>query len=462
MTMQQASPQVTIDNAKVQAFKAKLRGQVLTPVDEEYDAARSIWNSLIDRRPALIARCADAGDVVASVQFARELGLDVAIRGGGHGVAGYAVCDGGLMIDLSPMQGLEIDPDRRIARVEAGLSWGTLDRETQKHGLATTGGIIPTTGIAGLTLGGGLGYLMRSCGLACDNVLSAEVVTADGQQIRASADENADLFWGLRGGGGNFGIVTRFEFQLHPVGPTVLGGLILHPIERAREATRVYREFNKTAPDELIVHISFATSPEGHPLVVFIVCYNGPIEEGEQVIKPLREFGPPLADMVAPIPYTEMQARAEPLFPYGRLHYWKSSFVRELSDEAIETAIAQFATVPSPLSGVTFEQLGGAMSRVGPNETAFGDRSAPYSLIITSQWEDRADSDQNIQWARDCWDAMQPFSKDEVYINYIDQGDEARVKDAFTASSYDRLVALKNTYDRTNFLHLNQNIAPEE
>jgi hypothetical protein len=321
---------------------------------------------------------------------------------------------------------------------------------------------VGSTGVAGLTLGGGLGYLMRSYGLACDNLVGAEVVLADGQQVRASADENAELFWGLRGGGGNFGIVTSFEFQLHPVGPTVLGGVVVYPMERAREVARVYREFNKTAPDESIAHINFGTTPEGLPVVGFIICYNGPSAEGERVIKPLREIGSPLADMVGPIPYTEMQARAEPFYPTGRMHYWKSSFIREFSDEAIETAIAQFANVPSILSSAAFEQLGGAMSRVGPNETAFGDRSAPYSLIITSQWEGRADTEQNIQWARDFWDAMQPFSKDAVYINYLDQGDEARVKAAYTTSTYDRLVALKNTYDPTNFFHLNQNIAPEE
>jgi FAD/FMN-containing dehydrogenase len=461
MTIQQTSSHIAIDDTKVQGFKASLRGQLLTPVDEGYDAARSIWNALIDRRPALIARCADAGDVVASVQFARANDLVVAIRAGGHGVAGNAVCDGGLMIDLSPMQGLEVDPEQRIARVEAGVVWGSLDRETQKHGLATTGGIVGTTGVAGLTLGGGLGYLMRSYGLACDNLLAAEVVLADGQQIRASAEENTELFWGLRGGGGNFGIVTRFEFKLHPVGPTVLGGFLFYPMERAKDVARVYREVTKTAPDELIVHMAFATSPEGHPVVVFIVCYNGSIAEGERVIEPLRNLGP-VADMVAAIPYPEMQSLAEPLYPTRRLHYWKSSFIREFSDAAIDTAIAQFATVPSPLSSAVFEQLGGAMSRVGPNETAFGDRSAPFSFIITSQWEDRADTEQNIQWARDFWDAMQPYAKEAAYINYLDAGDEARVKAAYAASTYDRLVALKNTYDPTNFFHLNTNIAPEE
>jgi hypothetical protein len=460
MTMQQTSRQVAIDDTKVQGFKANLRGQLLAPVDEGYDAARSVWNALIDRRPALIARCADAKDVVASVQFARANDLVVAIRAGGHGVAGNAVCDGGLMIDLSPMQGLEVDPDRRIGRVEGGVVWGSLDRESQKHGLATTGGIVGSTGVAGLTLGGGFGYLMRSHGLACDNLLAAEVVTADGQQIRASADENAELFWGLRGGGGNFGIVTSFEFRLHPVGPTVLAGVVFYPIERAKEVARVYREFNTTAPDESIAHLNFGTTPEGQPVVGFIICYNGPIAEGERVIKTLREIGTPLADMVGPIPYTEMQARVEPFFPTGRLNYWKSSFIQEFSDEAIDTAIAYFATVPSPFSSAVFEQLGGAVSRVGPNETAFGDRSAPYSLIIPSQWENRADTDRNIKWTRDFWDAMQPFAKDAAYINYLDQGDEARVKAAYTASTYDRLVALKNTYDPTNFFHLNTNIAP--
>lgn len=455
-------PQVTVDGAKVNAFKTSLRGQLITPADEGYEAARAIWNVMIDRRPALIAKCVEVDDVVNAVRFAREQKLDVAIRGGGHGVAGNAVCDGGLMIDLSPMQGLQIDPDRRVARAEAGLTWGTFDRETQACGLATTGGIVPTTGIAGLTLGGGLGYLMRSCGLACDNVLSAEVVTADGRVLTASARENADLFWGLRGGGGNFGIVTKLEYRLHPVGPTVLGGLIIHPLDQGREAARFYRDFANAAPDELITHLSFATSPKGHPVVAFVVCYNGPVEEGERVIKPLRKFGSPLADMVAPVSYLEMQARAEPFYPLGRRHYWKSSFVKEFSDNAIETMLSHFAAVPSPHSGAALEQLGGAMGRVGADETAFGDRSAPFSLIITSQWENPAETAQNVKWARDFWTAMQPFSKEAAYINYLDAGDEARVKAAFSDSTFERLVALKNTYDPTNFFHLNQNISPEE
>jgi FAD/FMN-containing dehydrogenase len=459
MTISQTPPQ--IDNATVNAFKGKLRGHVLKPVDEGYDEARSIWNALIDRRPAVIARCADAGDVVTSVQFAREQGLDLAIRGGGHGVAGNAVCDGGLMIDLSPMQGLEIDPERRIAKVEGGVTWGALDREAQKHGLATTGGIVPTTGVAGLTLGGGLGYLMRSYGLACDNLLSADVVTAEGEQIRASAGEHPELFWGIRGGGGNFGVVTSFEFQLHSVGPLVLGGLLIFPMDRAVEVSHAYREVVQTAPDELVVHFALVTSQDGQPVAANIVCYNGAIDEGERVIKPLRDLAP-VADMVAPIPYVEMQALAEPLYPRERRHYWKSSFIREFNDAAVETMIAQFARVPSPLSGVALEQLGGAMSRVDASETAFGDRSAPYSLIITSQWADRADDEPNIRWARDHWTAIQPYAKEAAYINYLDAGDEARVRAAYAPSTYDRLVALKQKYDPTNFFHLNANIAPEE
>jgi FAD/FMN-containing dehydrogenase len=454
------SPPSHIDEAMVRAFRESLRGEVLLPGDKGYDAARTIWNAMIDRRPSLIARCADSGDVVASVQFAREHDLPVAVRAGGHGVAGKAISDGGLTIDLSPMQELEIDPARRTAKAEAGLTWGTFDREAQAFGLATTGGIVPSTGIAGLTLGGGLGYIMRSCGLACDNLLSAEMVTADGRELTASAEENADLFWGLRGGGGNFGIVTKFEFRLHPVGPTVLGGLILHPAAQRREAARFYREFAVNAPDELTTHLAFVTSPDGHPVVGFLLCYNGPLEEGERVIKPLREFGSPVADLVAPLPYLAMQGLGESMYPQGRRNYWKSNFIKEFSDDAIETMVAQAADVPSPFSGMALEQMGGAIKRVGADETAFGDRSADYSVIITTAWEDPATSDENIQWARDFAAAMEPFTKEGAYINYLDTGDDGRVRAAYGDAKYERLVALKNKYDPTNFFRLNQNIPP--
>ncbi len=449
-----------IDEATIRSFRASLRGDVLLPSDAGYDAARTIWNAMIDRRPGLIARCADAGDVVASVQFAREQHLPVAVRAGGHGVAGKAISDGGLTIDLTPMQGLQIDPARRIAVADAGLTWGTFDREAQVFGLATTGGIVPSTGIAGLTLGGGIGYLMRSCGLSCDNLLSAEVVTADGRQLTASADENADLFWGLRGGGGNFGIVTKFEFRLHQVGPTVLGGLIFHPATRRGEVARFYREFAGNAPDELTTHLTFGTSPDGDPAVAFLLCYNGPIEEGERAIESIREFGTPLADMVAPLPYTALQGLGESMFPYGRHNYWKSNFIKDISDDAIDTIIAHVKDLPSPFAGVALEQMGGAVSRVGADDTAFGGRNAEYSVIIMNAWVDPAKSNENIQWTRDVAAAMQPFTQEGAYINYFDTGDDVRVKAAYGDAKYERLGALKNKYDPTNFFRLNQNIPP--
>jgi FAD/FMN-containing dehydrogenase len=448
-----------VDDVVVKAFQASLRGELLRSGDRGYDAARTVWNAMIDRRPALIARCAGAADVIAAVTFAREHGLLVSVKAGGHGVAGTAVADGGLMIDVSLMNGIEVDAARRTARVGGGATWGELDRETQAHGLATTGGIVPTTGIAGLTLGGGLGYLMRRFGLACDNLLSADVVTADGELLTASAEEHSDLFWGLRGGSGNFGVVTSLEFQLHAVGPTVLGGFVFHPFDRAHEVARFYREFTSTAPDEVTTHLAFATSPDGHPVVAYLVCYSGPVEAGESVLAPLRAFGTPLADTIGPVPYMEVQAFGAPLYPEGRLNYWKSNFLNELSDEAIEAVIEQFSAVPSPMSAVVVEHLGGAVARVDQDATAFGDRSAPHSLIITGEWIDPAESERNIRWVRDCWQAVRPYAKETVYVNYVDAGEDARFKAAYGAN-YERLAALKATYDPANFFRHNHNVQP--
>jgi FAD/FMN-containing dehydrogenase len=459
MTIREAAGYRPVDDVAIQAFQESMRGELLRPGDHGYDAARTVWNAMIDRRPALIARCAGAADVIAAVKFATEHELLVSVKGGGHGVAGTAVADGGLMIDLSPMNGIEVDVAGLTARAGGGATWGDLDRETQAHGLATTGGIVPTTGIAGLTLGGGLGYLMRRFGLACDNLLSADVVTADGALLTASADEHPDLFWGLRGGSGNFGIVTSLEFQLHAVGPTVLGGFVFHPFDQAQEVARFYREFTSTAPDELTTHLAFATSPDGHPVVAYLVCYSGPVETGEAVLAPLRSFGSPLADTVGPLPYTEVQTFGAPLYPEGRFNYWKSNFLPGLSDEAIQAVIEQFAAVPSPLSAVVVEHLGGAVARVDQDATAFGDRSATHSLIITGEWVDQAESEQNIQWVRNCWEAVRPYAKETVYVNYVDAGEDARFKAAYGAN-YERLAALKAKYDPTNFFRHNHNVQP--
>jgi hypothetical protein len=459
----QLIPNATIsllEDPALEALQASLRGELLRPGDAGYDSARRIWNGMIDRKPGLIVRCVGVADVITSVTFARTHNLLVSVCGGGHGVAGNAVCDGGLMIDLSRMKGIRVDPARLTARAEPGVTWGEFDHETQAFGLGTTGGFVPSTGIAGLTLGGGLGFLMRQFGLTCDNLLSVDLVTAAGQLLTASATENADLFWGMRGGGGNFGIATSFEYRLHAVGPMVLGGLILHPLPRAKEVVQFYREFTSTSPDQLTTHLTFLYSPDGQPIVAFIPCYSGPLEQGEEVIRPLRQFGSPVADTVGPMPYTAVQAMGGPLYPPGRLNYWKSSFLKELSDDAIETLIAQFATVPSSFSVAAVEELGGAISRVGRDETAFGERSAPYSLIITSEWIDPAESEKNIQWARKFWEAMQPFESEAVYVNYLGTEGEDRIKAAYGPAKYERLVALKNKYDPTNFFRLNQNIKP--
>jgi FAD/FMN-containing dehydrogenase len=398
--------------------------------------------------------------VIQAVSFARARNLTVSVRGGGHGVVGNAVCEGGLMIDLSPMKGIRVDPVARTVQAQGGVTWAEFDHETQAFGLATTGGIIPSTGIAGLTLGGGHGYLMRRFGLACDNLLSVDIVTADGRWRRVSASENADLFWGLRGGGGNFGVATAFEYRLHPVGPLVLGGLILHPLARAREVAQCYRAFAGEAPDELTTLFGFDISPEGEPVVALLVCYSGPLAQGEEVIRPLRALGRPLADTIAPLPYTAMQTLVAPSYPPGRLNYWKSGYLHDLGDQAVAVVIDRITAAPPPFATVTLEHLGGAVSRVGPHETAHSERSALYNLIITSAWSDPAESARNIQWARDTWAALQPFAKESVYVNYLDQGDEERIRAAHGTENYQRLVELKNKYDPTNFFRLNQNIAP--
>ena len=448
-----------LETGKIRRFEASLRGTLLQPGTVAYEAARRVHNAMIDKRPALIVRCAGVSDVVNAVNFARENELLVAVRGGGHNVAGTGVCDGGIMIDLSQLKGVRVDPARRTIRAEAGVTWGELDHESQAFGLGTTGGAVSTTGIAGLTLGGGLGLLMRKHGLASDNLLSVDVVTADGKLLTTSATENADLFWALRGGGGNFGIATSFEYRAHAVG-TVLGGLVLHPLERAKEMLAFYRELTRGAPDELTAYAGLVTSPDGVPMSAILVCYAGPIAAGEALLRPLREFGPPVADLICPMPYTSVQKTFDPSYPAGLLNYWKSSFLRELSDEVIDAIVAAYATVPSPLTSVAIEHLGGAVSRIGDTATAFSHRSSPYNVIVTGLWRDSDQSDRNIAWTRRLWAAIQPAASGAVYGNYLgaDEGAE-RVRAAYGAN-YERLVALKNRYDHTNLFRLNQNIEP--
>jgi FAD/FMN-containing dehydrogenase len=450
---------VALDEIAVQAFKTGLRGELLNSTDASFDAARRVWNGMIDKTPALIVRCAGVADVIATVNFARAHDLLVAVRGGGHNVAGKAVCDGGIVIDLSQMKSIHVDPARRTARAEPGLTWGEFDRETQAFGLATTGGAVSTTGIAGLTLGGGVGWLMGQYGMTCDNLLSVDIVTADGQFLTASPTEHPDLFWALRGGGGNFGVVTSFEYQLHPVG-SVLAGMLLHPLASAREVLRFYREFTAAAPDELTAYAGLLTAPDGTPMVAIILCYCGSLAEGERLVEPLRRFGPPAADLLRPMAYVELQSMLDAAFPPGLQSYWKANQMGELSDAAIDAIVAHAATVSSPMSAILIEHHHGAMSRVTPNTTAFAHRRAPYDFIIFSVWPDRAENDRHIRWTREFWQAMRPFFADGVYMNALsdDEGVD-RIRAAY-GTSYERLVAVKNQYDPANFFRVNQNIAP--
>jgi hypothetical protein len=452
-----ATGKLTLDEAAVQDFTKNLRGEVLRPTDESYHEARTIHNGMIDSRPTLIARCAGVADVMASVRFARDQQLLVSLRSGGHSLPGFSISDGGLMIDLSRMRGVRVDAAHQTARADGGVTWGDFDHETQAFGLATTGGLVRQTGIAGLTLGGGHGFLMRKYGLACDNLRSVEIVTADGQLRAAHATENPDLFWAVRGGGGNFGIVTSFEYQLRPVGQ-LLAGAVFFPLEQARDALRFYRELMATAPDELMAYALFLTSPDGTPLCAIAVCYVGPLETGEQILRPLRSYGRPAADSVHPMSYLEIQSMFDGGFPFGRLNYWKSSVLPELTDEAIDVLVAQSATVPSPLSAWALEPFGGAVGRVGVEETAFPHRRARYSLVIVGMWTDPAESPTNVRWTRELWSAMQPFSNEAVYVNYLDTDDADRVPAAYGAATYQRLRLLKEKYDPGNFFRINQNI----
>jgi len=447
-----------LEEAVVQEFAANLRGELIRPEDQGYDSTRAVFNGMIDKRPAMIVRCAGTADVILGVNFARTHDLLLSVHGGGHSVAGSAVCDGGLMLDLSPMKGVRIDPARRSAQAQAGMTLGEFDHETQALGLATTLGVVSVTGIAGLTLGGGLGWLNGKYGLACDNLLSADVVTADGQLLTASDEENEDLFWGIRGGGGNFGVVTSFKYQLHPVGP-VLGGGLRYSAVQARDFLRFYHEFASTCPDELSTAASLGHAPDGSVVVGVAVCYCGPIEAGERVLYPLRTFGSPLEDNIQPMSYQTLQSAPDAGFPLGRQHYWKSSWLKHLSDEAIEVMLRFVAEMPSSISGVGLQQMHGAASRVNPAATAFPYRDEHYDFLILSQWADRSDSEENIRWTRAFFEAMQPFFESGVYVNNLGEEGEDRIKEAYGAH-YERLVALKDKYDPTNLFRLNQNIRP--
>ncbi len=463
------SPRSDLDDALFEELRSNFRGELLRSLDDGYDVARAVFNGMIDRRPALIARCAGVADVMASVNFARDNDLQVAVRGGGHSVPGYAVVDGGVVVDLSPMKGVWVDPESRTARAQAGLLWGELDRETQAFGLAVTGGRASDTGIAGLTLGGGSGWLERKIGFTVDNLISADVVTADGRFVRASAEENEDLFWGLKGGGGNFGIVTSFEYRLHPVGPIVLGGMLMYPAEQAGEVLRFYRDFIADAPDELGGGCAFVTAPpepfvpepvQGSQVLAVIVLYVGSIEDGQEAIRPLKEAIPPALDLVQPMPYTALQSMIDAGNPSGMQNYWKAGFLAEFPDEAVDAFVEYSRKVTSPLTSVLLMPMGGALSRVAEEDTPLGLRDAAFNFHAISMWADPIDPEKHMRWAREIYDAMEPWTTERTYLNFIGDEGEERVRTAYEPEKFRRLVALKDKYDPENLFRLNQNIQP--
>jgi FAD/FMN-containing dehydrogenase len=435
-----------------------LRGELVCPSEGGYDAARAVFNGMIDRRPLAVIRAVDASDVISAITFARRHDLPLSVRGGGHSIAGNAVGDGAVMLDLSGMKAVRVDPETRTVGAEPGLTLGEFDRATQVFGLAMTLGVVSMTGIAGLTLGGGLGWLNGRYGLACDNLISADVATADGQLLRASAQENEDLFWGIRGGGGNFGVVTSFEYQLHPVDRVLAGGLS-YPLGAALPVLRFYDDFVKAAPDELSTAVSLGLTPVGEPTVSIAVCYCGPIDEGEQVLRPLRTFGSPVDDGIQPMPYTVVQSARDEGFPSGRLHYWKSGWLRDLTDGAIETLMRFVPQMPSSASGVGLQQMHGAASRVAPSATAFPHRAEQYDFLIGSQWSEATDLDRNVEWTKALFEAMEPHLEESVYVNNLGDEGPRRVQAAY-GENYPRLTAVKRTYDPDNLFRANQNIDP--
>jgi FAD/FMN-containing dehydrogenase len=445
----------------------RFEGELLGPRDAGYDEARAVWNGAIDRHPAIIARCTTPGDVAAAVNLARERDLPLAVRGGGHSIGGLSVCDGGLVVDLSPMRRIEVDPRARTARAGAGVLWGELDAATQEHGLATVGGIVTHTGIAGLTLGGGIGWLMRKHGAVVDNLLDADLVTVDGEQVRAADDP--ELFWGLRGGGGNFGIVTSFEYRLHEV-PAVLAGPLYFALEDAPEVLRFYRDFAADAPDELTTILNLRLAPplplipeelHGCPVLQVGVCYAGPPDRGDALLRPLRAFGRPLVDAIGPRAYTDLQRLFDPTVPHGWHYHWKTCELPPLEDRAIDLLCEQAGRITSPRSYIIVFQLGGAVARVPADATAFTQRDAAYNVNINAVWlPDDPEAERHVQWADDAFAALQPAARDRSYINFLADERQERVRAAYGPRAYGRLVALKRRYDPDNVLRLNQNVDP--
>jgi FAD/FMN-containing dehydrogenase len=437
-------------------------GQLLQPADAGYEEARKVHNGLVNKRPVLIARCRGRADIVDAVKVARDQKLEVAVRGGGHNVAGRATIDGGVMIDLSLMKGIHVDPKARTARAQGGLTWNEFNRETQLHGLATTGGVVSTTGIAGLTLGGGLGWLMGKHALALDNLLSVDLVLADGRILTASEDDNADLFWALRGGGGNFGVAASFEYGLHPVGPMVTGGLIAYPFSAAWDVLRFFRDVTASLPDEFTVFAGLIHAPDGSgaKLAAIVLCHCGPLAAGESAAKPIKKFGAPVMDVIGPMPYSQVNAMLDAAYPRGALNYWKSNFLSSLSDEAIRTMIDCFAKCPTPMGQLLLEHFHGAVTRVGVTDTAFPHRAQGNNLLVFSEWMDPKDNNACTAWARDSYTAMQPFMGSGRYVNYLGDDERGDAVAAAYGPNHRRLQQLKVKYDPENFFHMNQNIRP--
>jgi len=441
---------------------ADFKGQVLRPEDIGYEDARKVHNGLVDKRPALIARCRDVSDVVAALGLARKLGLEVAVRGGGHNVAGRATIDGGVMIDLSPMKSVVVDPKERTARAQGGATWADLNPATQAHNLAVTGGVVSATGIGGLTLGGGIGWLMGKHGLALDNLRAVELVTADGHVLQVDKQSAPDLFWALRGGGGNFGIATSFEYDLHAVGPTVVGGPIVHPIANARDTLNFFRDATRSLADEHILFAALTHAPDGSgaPVAALVTCHCGPPAEAERAVQPLKQFGTSMVDGVGPVGYAQLNTALDASFPKGALSYWKSNFLTELSDAAIETMIECFARCPTPMGQFLIEHLHGAVTRVGVGETAFPHRKEGYNFLILAQWADHADTSACIAWARETAKQMRPFFAAGRYVNYLDDDETGDPVAAAYGPNYRRLQQIKARYDPTNVFRMNQNIRP--
>jgi FAD/FMN-containing dehydrogenase len=451
-----ASPWTTA----LDTFAKHFTGPIILPTDPTYDDIRRVHNGLIDKRPKLIARCRGTADIVDSIKLARDRGLEVAVRGGGHNVAGRSTIDDGLLIDLSMMTGIHVDPNAQIAHAQGGLTWNLFNRETQLHGLATTGGVVSTTGIGGLTLGGGVGWLMGKHALALDNLISVDVVGATGEIMTASETENSDLFWALRGGGGNFGVAAALQYRLHPVGPVITGGIIAHPFSEAWNVLRYYREVTASLPEELSVVGALLHAPDGSKLVVMVLCHCGSIAEGDRAVRSIKQFGAPVMDTVQSMTYCDVNTMLDDAYPKGALNYWKSSFLAGLSDDAIRAMIDCFESCPTPMGKLILEHFHGAVSRVGVSDTAFPHRREGYNALVLAEWMDPKENDACIAWARNSYDAMLPFMGPSRYVNYLDDDEHGDAVAAAYGPNYRRLRELKTKYDPDNFFHMNQNIQP--